>query len=552
MLKLQDKNKKSIKQWEDLSSHKTIVFTINNTEILHCFEDSKSMTIFYGFLDQDYQGDNPAQHVSDILNQFGIEGLNQCYGSFIVLHYDLNTKEFVLANDAMGDFAAHYTTDSGIIHISDLPSDLLTAKNSTINSDRLLHYFALTQPQNAGSFYEQINQLNPGQFWDLTANKVGHYYQVPTKVDFKSNDVKKLSHHFLELMQTVIKYQSQGQSRVGVTMSGGLDSTFVVANARKAGKVVNTFSYVFPTMPEANESMWIDAMRSHGLHMHTFNGEDYWSLKSPWHISLNSPTSNPYRHLKNLIYNSVANKELKILLTGVFADHLYSGYIYWLVDQIKTNPFRAVSSLYSTISSNDLKTGLRQISPKKWSKKPQFKALWLNKASQEALSQKLKSQNKQYHPHPQQSALVHGITTAQSVWLDNEYAYRNNISIRHPFRDRRIVEFLMSLPAWILGTNNLPKQFVRQASKDLLPETIIRRKKNTTLKPLFIKGVLNKEIDKARGLLSDSSCTWQEYINQDLISRFMKDPHKPFKESDYMVLWQVIGYELWRKRLSKL
>ena len=116
-------------------------------------------------------------------------------------------------------------------------------------------------------------------------------------------------------------------------MSGGMDSTFVAANALKTNKKVSAFSYVFPTIPQANETMWIDSMRSLDIQMNTFVGESYWPLKQPHPVSLNSPLNNPYRNLKEVIYKNAQNKNIKILLSGVFADHLYTGYIYWLVDQ---------------------------------------------------------------------------------------------------------------------------------------------------------------------------------------------------------------------------
>ncbi len=68
-------------------------------------------------------------------------------------------------------------------------------------------------------------------------------------------------------MQTAITFQTKGQIQVGVMMSGGMDSTFVAANCQKANKQVKAFSYVFPNMPNANESIWLDVMRKKGFDM---------------------------------------------------------------------------------------------------------------------------------------------------------------------------------------------------------------------------------------------------------------------------------------------
>ncbi|VAW38266.1 hypothetical protein MNBD_GAMMA01-782 [hydrothermal vent metagenome] len=561
MLKIQDNNHKPIRQWENITSQKTVVFTVHNASLVDCFEDERGVTVFYGFLDQEHTGNSTAKFVAKQIEQTGVAGLNQCYGSFIVVHYEHSQQKFTLANDALGDFALHYTTNGNVISISDFPKALLNKNNLAINNDRLLYYFALTQPSQNGCFFQQIQQLNAGQCLTIRGQDmvVANYYRPPDTVNYKTRSIKDLSQQFISLMQTVVKYQTQGQQRVGVMMSGGMDSTFVTVNCLQTQKQVSAFSYVFPNIPQANESVWIDAMRKQNLKqgfqsldMHTFSGEAYWSLKSPWHISLNTPVSNPYRLLKSVIYQNAHNRGLKILLSGVFADHLYTGYIYWLVDQIKRKPITAIKSLYSLSKQHGIKMSLKQIAPAKWKSRAKLSAPWLSKQAQQLLGEKDKQQQVIKHPHPQQYTLTYGIATAQAAWLDNEYSFKHNIVVRHPFRDRRIVEFLMSIPAWVLGDINNPKRFVKTASAGLLPDSIIRRTKITTLKPLFIKGVLDKELHKVRDLLADTSCNWQQYINKKLITTMLANPQAHYQDSEYLALWQVIGFELWQRRLDSL
>ena len=554
MLKIQQVNQTLIKQWENLNSLNTLIFTLNKKDLLHIHEDEKSITLFYGFLDQDYK-DNAASFVSDILNSIGVNGLNDCYGSFIVIHFDYVSKTFILANDALGDFSLHYCKkDDGIIYLAELPESLLTRTNCEVSSDRLIHYFALAKPQNKAGFFKQIKQLGAGQY--LTVDKdinIFQYYKPLEIVNYKSISTSELSEQFKSLMQTAIDYQTRGQKRIGVMMSGGMDSTFVAANALKTGKPVSTFSYIFPNMPETNETLWIDAMRGLELDMHTFVGESsYWPLKPPWYVSLNSPHSNQYRHLKDVIYQQAKHKDIKILLSGLYADHLYTGYIYWLVDQIKRKPFKAIASMYATMSKYGIKQGLRQIAPAKWSSHAKSKNRFLNKKTSQRFEELQQQQTKYQHPHPQQFALVYGTSTAQSVWLDHEHAYRHDIYVRHPFRDRRVVEFLMSLPAWVLGNFEIKKGLVRQASKDLLPDSIIRRTKITTLTPLYIKGVLEKEFHRVKTLLTDSNCQWQKYVDQKLIMQLINNPSAIKQDAELMVLWQCISFELWKKRLNNI
>ncbi|MCF6317882.1 MAG: asparagine synthetase B family protein [Proteobacteria bacterium] len=559
MLELRDVDNQLIRSWKLRkadSGYKNIVFSIHTTDVLSVYQDQQAITIFYGFLDQNYAG-TAAQFIHSVLLKKGAGGLNACYGSFVVLQYNLNTQKITLSNDALGDFAAHYTInqENNTLHISDLPDLLLDKGNKEINNERLIHYFALSKPQKNANFFKHIKQVNPGQYLTFEHGKINssYYYQPPQEVNFKNTSSEDLSTQFLELMQAAITYQTQGQAQIGVMMSGGMDSTFVAANALKTNKRVSAFSYVFPTIPDANESLWIDSMRTLDIEMNTFAGESYWPLKQPHPVSINSPLNNPYRNLKEVIYKKAHSKDIKILLSGVFADHLYTGYIYWLIDLFKKRPLHAIKSLFLTMKQSGFTAGLRQVSPKKWSSQITYSAPWLSQQAGQQFKEILAASNQPFkHPHPQQYDLVYSLSTAQNVWLDYEFSYQHGLFVRHPFRDRRVVEFLMSIPAWILGSNQLPKTFVREAAKDLLPESIIRRTIQTTLTPLFIKGVLGKEFPRVKGLLSGSDTSWQNYIQEELVNKLLENSNVANKEIDYMLLWQCVGYEMWQERLRFL
>ena len=551
MLSIYDSDKIKINKWS-FENETPLTFIVHHSGLLDSHQNKDGLTLFYGFLDQDTNKIGNAQFIAQQLKTHGIDALNNCYGSFIIIHCDFTSKTTIIANDALGDFAVHYKLHKGNLLLSEFPNVLVDKDEIEFDSDRLLHYFALTHPKNNTCFYKGVSQLNPGQYLEIHSKKITlkSYYTPPTKINYKLNSTAQLTKTYNKLMQEVISYQTKGQEHIGVMMSGGLDSTFVAASGLTLNKKVFTFSYVFPNMPEANESMWIDAMRSLNLNMHTFSGEHYWPLKSPWYISKNSPISNPYRLMKDVIYNQAQKKKITVLLSGVFADHLYTGYIYNMVDRVKRKPISAIKQLYRVAKSKGLKTSFKQLSPGKWAKKPKIKAYWLTKTAKQRLLEKHKNQTYPKVPHPEQHALVYGISTAQSNWLDNEYAFKYGVTIRHPYRDRRIVEFITSIPAWVLGSVETPKLFARKAAKDLLPPSIIRRHKITTLKPLFIMGVMDKEITKVRKLIQDPKCIWQKYVDEKLINKMLNFPKAHYEDADYMVLWQCISFELWRKALG--
>lgn len=564
MLRLFSSKKQLLKKWvfsgaSPLIQHQNFVINavFHQSNIIDWCENEKGVCVFYGFLDQDTNDLSNAAFVAERLQANGFDSLAEFYGSFIIIYFCKKIQQYVLVNDALGDFAVHYHQTGNGIDVSDFPSALLNKNNCAINEDRLIRYFALSQSANTACFYKDVKQLNPGQYLVSDGKIIKHhtYYQLPTKLNRKLKSLPEIAQQFSSVMQLAIANQTRGQKKVGLMMSGGLDSTFVATNTKALKMPLKSFSYIFPQMPEADESRWIDAMRSVNKDMHTFVGHAHWPLKDPWFVSLNAPISNPYRHLKSVIYQKAQSENLSVLLTGVFADHLYTGYIYWLVDQMKYKPLMAIKSMLNMLRTDGFWVTARQLAPAKWSKKVTTKAPWLSKDASLALKQQraLPQYDPQYdHPHPQQYALASGLSTAQSCWLENEYGFKYGINVRHPFRDRRVVEWLLSLPAWLLGDNNEPKRMVRHVAKNQLPESIIRRKTITTLKPLFIKGVMQESLLQVTTLLKDTGSSWHHYIDKKTIHHMLDNPNGDHKDWQYMILWQCLSYELWKRRIAEL
>ncbi len=552
MIVVLNHNKETLHQWHYVNCPYKLDFTIHQPALFSAHDSKDSLTLFYGFIDQEKNGLNNAHFFCDKIESLGAnKALNECYGSFIIIHCNKETHEIILANDALGDFALHYTYDKNHLFISDLPSTLLTNQNKQINQARIVEFFALTQPSDNGCYYENITQINPGHLVIYKNNEFTDrcYYTPPTQVNFKQLSMQELGIKYRQLLKQAVKWQTYNQTEVAVMMSGGMDSTFVAASSLSDDKKISSFSYTFPKFKEADESQWIASMSELDIDLHTFAGENYWPLKPEWYVSLNSPVSNPYRLLKNKIYLQVANRSIETLLTGVYADHMYVAHIYWLVDLLKKQPLTGLKELISLVKSKGFYQALKHISPSKWSKKVQSKPYWLSTQAQQIFQHR---ENKRLsHSHPQQFNLVYGIDTAQSVWLDNEYTNQYGITIRHPYRDRRVVEFITSIPAWLIGNSKDSKLFVHTSAKSLLPKKIIQRGKTTTLKPLFEKGILHKELLQVRALLLHPKSRWQEFIDDKIILSLLDNPNNNYPELHYLLLWKCISFEMWVKKIEK-
>jgi len=530
------------------SPRTNIEFHINRESLLSISTIEDRVIIFYGYLDMSWnQFENPAEFLNATFADDLKYRLNEIFGSFCLFFFD--HKQFWFANDALGDFLPSYIHAEGELKVAEFAEALLNQHNKSINQQRVLHYFGLTHPETEISFFKDINQLAPGRVMEFHKSHftLSKYYSPKQQIRVqKSSWSEDLKAKLIE----VIQLQTYGLEAVNVQLSGGMDSSLVMAMGIEAKKEMIGHSYVFPRFPEADESLWIDAMSKMNVVLNRFAGESYWPLKSPWYVSANSPLNSPYANLKEVIYSKTSESKFKHILSGDFADHLYTGYIYWLVDLFKKKPLNALGQFIKVIKHQGLISGLRQISPKKWTSKYEVYSQWLLPELKKQLQDELNQQAQLQSAHSQQHRLVFGTTNAQYSHKEMEMAHRFKIHIRNPFRDRRIVEHLISAPAWELGDAFNNKKMARLAGQGHLPDSIIRRRKVTTLKPLYEMGLFEKELPKVKDLLLNSTSTWQDYVKSEKVLAILNNPNAPKGDSDSLLIWYCVCYELWMRRLA--
>jgi len=132
-----------------------------------------------------------------------------------------------------------------------------------------------------------------------------------------------------------------------------------------------------------------------------------------------------------------------------------------------------------------------------------------------------------------------------SLYLDFSYypvvQKHYGITYCHPFYDRRLVEFMLSLPMKFKYKEGVTKVLLRKAMKGILPEKI----RNRTDKASF-SDVLRQQIDAIdlNELLNDTYLAKLEVVEQAEINQLKKE----YLEGEmYSVrnLWQIINMEYW-------
>ncbi|MCB1009921.1 MAG: hypothetical protein KDB94_13630 [Acidobacteria bacterium] len=143
---------------------------------------------------------------------------------------------------------------------------------------------------------------------------------------------------------------------------------------------------------------------------------------------------------------------------------------------------------------------------------------------------------------------------AQASGIEHCRASRMGIELRRPYRDRRLVEFVLGIPSHLLYRPGEPKWILRRAMRGVLPEALLRRFHPSSLTPLFRRGVAERERRWVDRLLHRPDAAWRRFLRPDWIERMLAPGALEAQPDgiDLVVLWQALCFELWQRERSGL
>ncbi|BAZ65658.1 MAG: lasso peptide isopeptide bond-forming cyclase [Pelatocladus maniniholoensis HA4357-MV3] len=152
------------------------------------------------------------------------------------------------------------------------------------------------------------------------------------------------------------------------------------------------------------------------------------------------------------------------------------------------------------------------------------------------------------------------LTTREQHWRDlsqgifpyileqlDRYAAPFSLEARHPFLDKRLVEFCLALPAEQKLSQGLGRMVMRRALIGILPEAVRWRGGKANMTSNFMHGMLTLHRQLLDEVISDHLKAIEEYIEPDYLQaayRRMISEQK-VSEENTMTVWQAIVLALW-------
>jgi asparagine synthase (glutamine-hydrolysing) len=493
-------------------------------------------------------------------------------GMFAFAIWDRQAETVFLARDRIGIkplFYAH--TDRGLAWASEIQPLLAAGVDRTLSPRAVYEHFAYEYTPRPQTLFRAIRKVPPGH--TLTVDSDGirerqYWSPLGTNPGSTSTSVDDAVSRVSELLHQSVENRLMADVPVGAFLSGGLDSSAVVAIASEIrDEPLRTYSVSFESS-EIDESEHARFVADHFGTDHHEVDVDLSSLDLFGDMvrHLGEPTG----HLQMLPIFELsrrASEDVKVALAGEGADELFGGYHYY---QNVPNRKRAVDFVPARL--HDAADVLAPHVPVKQEYVTQLAGL---KSDASAIQH---TACRSLSPRPTADELSDVPGTARSAPLDgpartvtkrvpdapleqqlslfevqyklpNSVLYKTDhasmsasIEVRVPFLSKAMVEYALSLPVEHKVTPEQVKHVLKRAVRDVVPEEIIERKKHAMRMPT--QELFRDEHEAIEVWFTEDKLRQAEFIDERWALE-LRDAHRSGERDVGQSLWTILTYVAW-------
>jgi asparagine synthase (glutamine-hydrolysing) len=266
------------------------------------------------------------------LDQWGTEALARFNGMFALALIDEERRTALLARDRFGKkplFVARLP--DGVYFASELKSLLRVARGQlSLCPSALASYFRFQYVPGPHTIFRQVEKLPPASWVevDLDSGAITAPVSFWSLPEPGSSATPATPRETLEAVRVAVRRRLVADVPVGAFLSGGTDSSLVVAGMRAARADIRTFSIGFAD-PRFDESHYARAVATRFGTNHThrrLESRDAMALIPALTESYDEPFAD-FSALPTLAVSRLAREHVTVALSGDGGDELFGGYL---------------------------------------------------------------------------------------------------------------------------------------------------------------------------------------------------------------------------------
>ncbi|MFW2390617.1 MAG: asparagine synthase (glutamine-hydrolyzing) [Polyangiales bacterium] len=507
--------------------------------------------------------------------EWGADCFDRFNGMFSIAIWDARERRMVLARDAAGQKPLYYAYRPGqwLLLASTLAPLLRYAGNELeVDADVVRDYVRFGFPPGTKAMLKDVHTVAPGsftvveegreprshRFFDLAA----HAERTPVRQD----DERTLLEEFRETMREAVRSRLVSDVPLGAFLSGGLDSSLVVALMAEQGpEAVKTYTIGFD-QPEFDESEHAANIAKHlGVQntIRVLRGQDVLAQLKDLIRYFDEPMAD-YSALPTLAVSKLAREHVTVALTGDGADEELGGYKYYLAQRAVEPYIRALPQSARGVLAKAAplvpSAGARRIVSRSGATDAAlFFGLggFYRGAATEGVNRLLGETNvapkrvaEFLREHPLRNSVEAGMLydathTLPGAWLHkvDRASMAVGLEARSPFLDRRVLEFAFSLPLDMRIHGRQKKYLVRRLLRDYLPAELSERPKQGFTAPVahWLRHDLREELVSC---LDEETVARRGFFDPQRVSTLVTE-HLKGSHDHAQLLWGLLVLEWW-------
>jgi len=478
-----------------------------------------------------------------------LEALN---GMFAFAVYDRAERALYLARDRFGIKPLYYASLNGGFAFASELKGLLALPAIPVEVDRqsLYHYVSLQYVPGEGSALRGVRRLAPGHWlrYDLSSGKVQTTrWWVPLFGHGAHRDRRRSdwSRILREALEKAVARWSLSDVPVGCSLSGGLDSSGIVALLARSKHDLSTYTVGFTGEGEASWNE-LPLARRVAQKWATRHAELVLApeallddlLQMVWHLD------EPYAGgLPSWTVFKFMARDVKVGFTGTGGDELFGNYGKW----------------------RELEGGLlRRLfggAPDSSAFRQQFFERYYYAADEDKRASLFAFDTRDLEDTGDLLYRTYGQCTSASLRdriaftdmctqlsdeflaMTDRFSMAHSLEARTPFLDHEFAELALSVPPEIRTARGDLKGLLRESVSDLLPPELLAAPKRGFVIPmaLWLRGALRPLAER---LLEPGRLARQDLLRPDFADRFLA-PHVAGYADHSQRIWGAIMLQLW-------
>ncbi len=467
-------------------------------------------------LDYNFVTSSDTEVLIAAFSHWGKDCLSKLNGMFSFAVWDSVDKKLFAARDRFGVKPFYYHQTEDTLYFS---SEIKTLHSAGIakelNKKVWANYFSFgSYGMPHETFWKHIDQLPGGHCLEFEKNtlKIERWYFFEKEIEkYKEKlSYEEIKNKYIVLLKDSIKLRFRADVSVGFNVSGGLDSSALLAFVNQQENKQNIKAFTFYTNNDRYDELpWVEEMVSlteNSLQKVLLKPEEVKKIAA----KIDYHQDEPYGGIPTLAYAKIFEKAREkntlVLLDGQGMDEQWAGYDYYLqkneatIQGVKKSPFKK-----EVLSKEMIALSQKPIYPKP------FKDELLNKQYRDLFYTKI----------------------PRALRFNDRISMAYSTELREPFLDYRLVELAFAQPLEYKIKDGIQKYVLRDIVSEYLSDSITFAPKRPLQTPQreWLANELHKLVDKKIEKIGKSNYKswfdieelkkeWQNYVEGDNQSSF--------------------------------